>query len=169
MAAEFLDRLRWIGNKVSSIFTSCSVRRKVLIYLPRSPSLLRKSIPLAISLQRAIVRQGSSILEKNAVKYFTAFRFTKITEGPDLAIFAHPNTLTRLTQWLVEALRDRIPTEYKQRLDRAGKKGYPFVVACLNERTNSFLVVGVTSARDMHDIRKKCVLPTFACRFRNRN
>lgn len=120
-----------------------------------STSLLRQSIPLAISLQRAIVRQGRSILEKGAIKHFTDFRLIKITEGPDLATFAHPSTLTRLTLWLVEATRDKIPAVLVARRKKANKSAYPFVVACFNERKKAYLVVGVTGAPDMNDTRKK--------------
>ncbi|KAG8881426.1 hypothetical protein FRB98_004361 [Tulasnella sp. 332] len=118
-------------------------------------ALLRKSLPLAISLQRAIVRQGCAILSKRLVKFYTEFRYVKITEGPDLATFAHPSTLTRLTLWLVEATRDRIPKVHIARMSRRSKKAsYPFVVACLNERTGTYVVVGVTGAPEMGEVRK---------------
>ncbi|KAG8907305.1 hypothetical protein FRB99_004754 [Tulasnella sp. 403] len=122
--------------------------------LGNNTSLLRQSLPLAISLQRAIVRQGCSILEKRSIKFHPEFRFIKITEGPDLATFAHPSTLTRLTLWLVEATRDRIPKVHAARMSRSNKKSYPFVVACLNERANAYVVVGVTGALEMGEVRK---------------
>ncbi|KAG9028216.1 hypothetical protein FRB95_006751 [Tulasnella sp. JGI-2019a] len=119
-------------------------------------TLLRKSLPLAISLQRAIVRQGCAILSKRLVRFYTEFRYVKITEGPDLATFSHPSTLTRLTLWLIEATRDRIPKVHVARMSRRGKKktSYPFVVACLNERTGTYVVVGVTGAPEIGEVRK---------------
>ena len=129
------------------------VNLTLLIPSPSAKTLPR-SLPLAIALQRAILRQCSSILTKKEIRTLRGFRLVKIEEGPDLALFAHPATLTRLTLWLVEATRDRIPTLGGIR--RGGKgKGLPFVVACLNEKAGSYIVVGITGAPEFGDIRKK--------------
>jgi cell division control protein 45 len=77
-------------------------------------------------------------------------------EGPDLRLFCHPSTLSRLALWLVDANRDRWG-HHSNTKAKAGKeaKSLPFVVACLNEESGSYLVVGVTGAVDFGDVRKK--------------
>ncbi|KAG8954563.1 hypothetical protein FRC03_011424 [Tulasnella sp. 419] len=118
---------------------------------------LRQSMTLAKALQEAIVRQGCAILEKKTIKYYREFRLIRIEEGPDLAIFSHPSTLSRLALWLVEATRDRIPTIVANKYasqSKKQKKSLPFVIGCLNERANSYIVVGVTGAPEMGQVRK---------------
>jgi cell division control protein 45 len=80
-------------------------------------------------------------------------RVVVLTQGPDLALFAHPGVLSRLALWLVDALRDRTPgTNVSTRTKR---KSLPFVVACLDEKAGTYIVVGVTAALDFGDTRKK--------------
>ena len=119
----------------------------------RSITLLRRSLPLAMSLHRSIIRQGSSLLEKAAIRPLRTFRFCAIREGPDLRLFSHPSTLSRLALWLVDATRDR----WAEKDSKAGRtvKSLPFVVACLNDEKGTYLVVGVTGAPDFGDVRKK--------------
>ncbi|KAG9017057.1 hypothetical protein FRB90_001952 [Tulasnella sp. 427] len=124
--------------------------------LGNNTSLLRQSLPLAIAIQKAIVRQGCEILGKKRIQFFPEFRFVKINEGPDLATFAHPMTLTRLVLWLIEATRDRIPLIHAQRLVTGkGRKSYPYVIACHNPSRRAYIVVGVTGAPEIGEVRKK--------------
>lgn len=118
-----------------------------------SISLLRKSLPLAMSLHRSIIRTGSSLLDKNIIRPLRTFRFAMMREGPDLKLFTHPATLSRLALWLVDAVRDR----WAEKDTKAGKKvkSLPFVVAALNEEKDTWLVVGVTGAPEFGGIRKK--------------
>ena len=82
-----------------------------------------------------------------------------LTQGPDLALFAHPGVLSRLALWLVEALRDRLPgTAVANRRGGKSRKSLPFVVACLNEKEETYIVVGVMAALDFGDVRKKSVI-----------
>ncbi|CCA72372.1 hypothetical protein PIIN_06306 [Serendipita indica DSM 11827] len=74
-----------------------------------------------------------------------------LKEGPDLPIFVHPGNLSRLALWLVEATRDRIDPI---NVTRTKKKVLPFVLACLDERKGTYLVVGVLAAPEMGDLRK---------------
>ena len=75
-----------------------------------------------------------------------------------MALFSHPGVLSRLALWLVEALRDRLPgTAVGNRRGRKGRKSLPFVAACLNEREETYIVVGVMAALDFGDVRKKLV------------
>lgn len=106
-----------------------------------------------MSLHRAIIRQGSSIIDKQDIKTLRGHRVVVLAQGPDLALFAHPGVLSRLALWLVDAMRDKGPS---QPLPNGKKrKSLPFVVACLDERADTYIVVGVTAALDFGEVRKK--------------
>lgn len=122
-----------------------------------SISRLREALSLSMSLHRAIIRQGSSIIDKQDIKTLRGHRVVVLTQGPDLALFAHPGVLSRLALWLVEALRDRLPGTLTAH-SRTKRKSLPFVVACLNEKAGTYIVVGVTAALDFDEVRKKCVI-----------
>lgn len=112
-----------------------------------------------MALHRAIVRQGSSIIDKHDIRTLRGHRVVTITQGPDLDLFAHPGVLSRLAQWLVEALRDRLQgtvTAYS----RSKRKSLPLVVACLNEKEGTYIVVGVVAALNFDDVRKKYAFPS---------
>jgi cell division control protein 45 len=112
------------------------------------------ALPLSMSLHRAIIRQGTSIIDKQDIKTMRSHRLVMLTQGPDLTLFSHPRVLSRLALWLVDALRDRIPT-HASAPGRKKRKSLPFVVACLNETEGTYVVVGVTGALDFGDVRKK--------------
>jgi len=134
------SRSKCCGSPVTSVANS-------------SIALLRKSLSLAMTLHRCIIRQGSSLLEKSTIRTLRTFKFCAIKEGPDLRVFAHPSTLSRLALWLMDASRDRW-AEKNARTGKAGK-ALPFVVASLNEDKGTYLVVGVTGAPEFGDVRKK--------------
>jgi cell division control protein 45 len=115
---------------------------------------LREALLLSMALHRAIIRQGSSIIDKQDIKTMRGHRVVVLTQGPDLALFAHPGVLSRLALWLVDALRDRTPGTVLSG-SRSKRKSLPFVVACLDERAGTYVVVGVTAAMDFGDTRKK--------------
>ncbi|EGN96057.1 hypothetical protein SERLA73DRAFT_112122 [Serpula lacrymans var. lacrymans S7.3] len=119
-------------------------------------TLLREALSLSMSLHRAIIRQGSSIIDKQDIRTMRSHRVVVLTQGPDLALFAHPGVLSRLAMWLVEALRDRLPGTAIAKPGRGGrgKKSLPFVVACLDEQAGTYIVVGVMGALDFGDVRK---------------
>jgi len=50
----------------------------------------------------------------------------------------------------VDAVRDLID---KEKMGR--KKSLPFVVACMDERKDCFMVVGINGAEQFGDVRKK--------------
>ena len=107
-----------------------------------------------MALHRAIIRQGSSIIDKQDIRNLRGHRVVLLTQGPDLPLFVHPGVLSRLALWLVEALRDRVnSTTPAYSISR--RKSLPVVVACLNEKTGTYIVVGVTAATDFDDVRKK--------------
>ncbi|KDQ60671.1 hypothetical protein JAAARDRAFT_172739 [Jaapia argillacea MUCL 33604] len=116
---------------------------------------LQTALSLSMSLHRAIIRQGSSIIDKQDIKTMRNHRVVVLTQGPDLALFSHPGVLSRLALWLVDALRDRVNGQsLSGKVGKAKRKSLPFVVACLNEKTGTYIVVGVTGALDFGDVRK---------------
>ncbi|KAF8969933.1 CDC45-like protein [Flammula alnicola] len=121
-------------------------------------SLLRDSLNLSMSLQRAIIRQGTSIIDKQDIRTMRSHRVVILTQGPDLALFAHPGVLARLALWLVDALRDRLSGTV---VGRSKKKSLPLVIACLDEVRDSYTVVGVMAALDFNQIRKNEFTYTF--------
>lgn len=98
------------------------------------------------------------MLDKQAIKTLRSFRLGVIKDGPDLHVFSHPATLTRLGVWLVDAVRDLIGPNSKAP-DAAKKKvkSFPFVIASLDEARDCYLVVGVNGATQYGDVRKKSV------------
>ncbi|KAF5387120.1 hypothetical protein D9615_001632 [Tricholomella constricta] len=113
---------------------------------------LREALNLSMSLHRAIIRQGTSIIDKQDIKTMRNYRVVILSQGPDLTLFAHPSVLSRLALWLVDALRDRMPGGPAGA--RTQRKGLPFVVACLNESADTYMVVGVMAAWDFGDVRR---------------
>lgn len=108
-----------------------------------------------MSLHRAIIRQGTSIIDKRDIRPMRSHHVVVLSQGPDLNLFAHPGVLSRLALWLVDALRDRMAVTSVAK--KTKRKTLPFVVACLNEPRNSYIVVGVTASLDFGDVRKKYV------------
>ncbi|KAJ1679223.1 DNA replication initiation factor cdc45, partial [Spiromyces aspiralis] len=98
---------------------------------------LEDGIRSAMRLQRAIIEQGTSILERRAIKTLRAFRLAVITEvdGPHLSLFRHPLTLLQLAQFLMSALREQGKIEHA---------ALPFVIAALNTSTDTYIVLGIT-------------------------
>ncbi|KIJ69578.1 hypothetical protein HYDPIDRAFT_80821 [Hydnomerulius pinastri MD-312] len=111
---------------------------------------LRDALTLSMSLHRAIIRQGTSIIDKQDIRTMRSHRVVVLSQGPDLALFAHPGVLARLALWLIDALRDKLPGTKLAR----GKKSLPFVLACLSEKTGTYIVVGVMGALEFGDVRK---------------
>ncbi|KAL9936585.1 hypothetical protein V8E36_004653 [Tilletia maclaganii] len=146
---------------------------------PRNGSsimLLRSSISLAKALHEKIVAEGTRLIQKQEIRTLRTFRLAILRDGPNLAVLAHPGTLTRLTIWLVDALRDIMTEKHAQRAAAKRKhkqeeaeeeeigeqtkakqddvpKSLPFVVAALDESRDTYVVVGMTGAPDMGDTR----------------
>ena len=146
-----------LGNECV-LYSSISTLTLILMTRGTSVELLNQSLRLSMTLQRAVIRQGSSLIDKQEIKTMRTFRLAMLKEGPDLPIFVHPGNLARLALWLVEALRDKFDP---LAVGRSKKKSLPLVIACLDEKKGSYLVVGVTAAPEFGDIRKKCVLTYF--------
>ncbi|KDR81482.1 hypothetical protein GALMADRAFT_89457 [Galerina marginata CBS 339.88] len=113
---------------------------------------LKQSLNLAMSLQRTIIRRGTSIIDKQDIRTMRNHRVVILSQGPDLSLFCNPGILTRLALWLIDALRDRLPGTSVG--TRGSKRGLPFVVACLDEMSGKYTVIGVMAALDFGQIRK---------------
>ena len=106
-----------------------------------------------MSLHRAVIRQGTSLIDKKESRTMRGHRVAVVHQGPDLALFAQPGALARLARWLVHALRGRVsPTSVST---RTKKKSLPIVVACLDEAKGTYLVIGINAALEFGDVRKK--------------
>ncbi|KNC50812.1 cell division control protein 45 [Thecamonas trahens ATCC 50062] len=108
----------------------------------RNEAKLKLGLDHAIDVQRAIVRQGTSLIESRAIVPSGPFRYAFITDSPDLPYFVHPLALTKLANFLVDTLRE------------AGKAPKPFVMAALNKDADSYLVVGVSGAARFGSVAK---------------
>ncbi|KAI4525803.1 CDC45-like protein [Schizophyllum commune Loenen D] len=111
---------------------------------------LHEALKLTMSLHRAIIRQGTSIIDKQDIRTMRSHHVVVLTQGPDLSLFAHPGVLARLALWLVDAVREKLPAG----TGRGKRRSLPFVVACLNETAGTYIVVGVTAALSFGDVRK---------------
>ncbi|KAK7049250.1 DNA replication initiation factor cdc45 [Paramarasmius palmivorus] len=113
---------------------------------------LCQALKLSMSLHRAIIQRGTSIIDKQDIRTMRNHRVVVMQQGPDLSLFSHPGVLSRLALWLVDALRDKLPGTNVS--VQTKKKSLPFVVACLNEASHSYVIVGVMAALDFGDVRK---------------
>ncbi|KAI9847581.1 MAG: hypothetical protein M1837_002155 [Sclerophora amabilis] len=102
---------------------------------------LKSALPTAMHLHRAILRTGTSLLEKRQIRHLRAFRMTVVKDGPDVPLFTHPAALTKLALWLGEAIAEQ-EREQKGKLGKGGR-GTPLVVAGLNEARGVYVVVGL--------------------------
>lgn len=91
-------------------------------------------------LHRAILRTGTSLIEKRQIRHLRAFRMAVVKEGPDVQLFTHPAALTKLALWVGEAIAEQ-ERERKGEMKK-GARGTPLVVAGLNERRGVYVVVG---------------------------
>lgn len=66
---------------------------------------MQRGLGLCMKLQSAIVQQGTAMIEKKSVKTLRTFRLAIIKDGPDIALFTHPLTLSKLALFLVDAYR----------------------------------------------------------------
>ena len=98
---------------------------------------LKHALPTAQYLHRAILRTGTSLLEKKQIRHLRAFRMAVVKEGPDVQLFTHPAALTKLALWVGEAI-----AEQEREKKGKGGKGTPLVLAGLNESRGVYIVVG---------------------------
>ncbi|CZR66967.1 related to sna41 protein [Phialocephala subalpina] len=101
---------------------------------------LKAALPTAQHLHRAILRTGTSLIEKRQIRHLRAFRMCIVKDGPDVQLFTHPAALTKLALWIGEAIAEQ-ERESKGKLGHGGR-GTPLVVAGLNESRGVYVVVG---------------------------
>ena len=101
---------------------------------------LKQALPIAQHLHRAILRTGTSIIEKRQIRHLKAFRMAIVKDGPDVRLFTHHSALTKLALWIGEAIAEQ-ERDQKGRVGRGGKPT-PLVMASLNEARGVFVVVG---------------------------
>ncbi|KAJ5052132.1 uncharacterized protein L3040_001891 [Drepanopeziza brunnea f. sp. 'multigermtubi'] len=101
---------------------------------------LKTALPTAQLLHRAILRTGTSLIEKRQILRLRAFRMCVVKEGPDVTLFTHPAALTKLALWIGEAIVQQ-EIESKGKISNQGR-GMPLVVAGLNESRGVYIVVG---------------------------
>ncbi|KAF8334992.1 CDC45 family [Cantharellus anzutake] len=104
-------------------------------------TLVQRAVPLSKALHRAVVRQGSALIDKRVVRTYRSFKLA--------TTFCQPGTLSRLGLWLSEVLRDR-----QANMNDRSTRRLPVLVACLNQAEDSFLVVGVPATTEEGDVRK---------------
>lgn len=93
--------------------------------------LLETGLQLAISLQKAIIRTGTALIDGGLVVSTRRFRYVFLANGPDHPFFLHPLAVTKLGQFIIETLVE----------SKKAKK--PLVLVSFNEDKNTYLVVGM--------------------------
>lgn len=101
---------------------------------------LKHALPTAQHLHRAILRTGTSLIEKRQIRHLKAFRMAIVKEGPDVSLFTHPAALTKLALWVGEAIAEQ-EREQRGKIGKGGR-GTPLVLAALNETRGVYVVVG---------------------------
>lgn len=101
----------------------------------KSPALLQQGLSLSMSLQRAVVQQAVTMMEKRSVTLFKHFRYAFIRSSEtDERLFTQPMALRKLAAFLIDVHRENGRW--------AGDKARPLVI--MAERVSTYLVVGVT-------------------------
>lgn len=110
-----------------------------------SPTALTSHIPLAQGLHRAILRTGTSLLQKRQLRHLRAFRMALVKEGPDVALFANPGALMKLALWVGEAVKEMEKSDSgaKGKGGKRGKGATPLVLGCVDEGRGVYVVVGL--------------------------
>lgn len=101
---------------------------------------LKKGLPTAQFLHRAIFSTGTALLRKKQIKHLMSFRMCVVRDNAEAQIFNHPGALTKLALWIGEALAEQ-EKETTGRLAQGGR-GTPLVVASLNEKRGVYTIVG---------------------------
>ncbi|KAG0205351.1 hypothetical protein BGX33_007985 [Mortierella sp. NVP41] len=100
---------------------------------------LRHGLKLCMQIQKAVIRQGIAIIEKQVIITLSTCRVATLKDGPDLPVFWDPLSLSKLAQFLVYAIR-----EYGS--SKSGHRPIPLVVAVLKEETQTFVVTGINGS-----------------------
>lgn len=100
-------------------------------------SLLEKGIKIAIEQQKAIIGQGTALIEKKAISPVTDFRYAIISSDSltQTKFFHHPLAIKKLNCFIQEAYQNL----------RANIKPKPMVLCVFNSARNTYFVCGVVS------------------------
>ena len=105
-------------------------------------SVLLSHIPTAQNLHRAILRTGSALIAKKQIRHLRAFRMGVVKEGPDVPLFTHPGTLTKLAGWVSEAVA---VLDAEKGSNRKSAVDQALVLGCIDEARGVYVVVGLGS------------------------
>jgi len=127
--------------------------------LDNNVELITKGMEYAKDYQKIIFNTGMAILEKRMLKNLKIYRLAVLQDGPDIEYFKNPMILTRLGNWILECC-----AEFDRHL-------LPLVLAALDERTDTFLVVGLApryprGRKNLEDLsQSNTMLNTFSVAF----
>jgi cell division control protein 45 len=99
--------------------------------LDNNMDLIEKGIEYAKQFQKIIFNAGMAVFEKRELRNLKIYRLVVLTDGPDIGVFKNPLILTRLGNWILES-----SAEFDNTL-------LPLVLAALDERTGTYLVLGL--------------------------
>ena len=102
---------------------------------PKNNSLLMKGIGLSKEMQQAVIRVGSSIIEKKEVKMAEYFRYVMLENDylSDIKLFQYPLALMKLGMFIMD--------DYKELKQKSQVK--PLLMAIKNTKMGSTLVLAV--------------------------
>ncbi|CAM9438816.1 unnamed protein product [Ascophyllum nodosum] len=107
--------------------------------------ILQQGLSLSMSLQRAVVQQAVTMVEKRSLTLFKHFRYAFIRSNEtDERLFTQPLALRKLASFLIDVHRENGRW--------AGDKARPLVI--MAERTTTYLVVGVTCPKKAGTVMK---------------
>ncbi|KAG0240803.1 hypothetical protein BGW41_006661 [Actinomortierella wolfii] len=113
--------------------------------LSESGHHLEEGVALAMKQQRAIIRQGVAIIDKQLIKTLSNYRLATVKDGPDLPVFWNASTIQRLAQFLVYAIR-----EYGS--SKTSSRSTPLVLAVLNEPSQTYYIAGVNGSANIGEV-----------------
>ncbi len=124
-----------------------------MLTISDSIEALKHALPTAQHLHKAILRTGTSLIDKRQIRHLRAFRMAVVKEGPDVALFTHPAALTKLALWVGEAIAEQ-EREQRGKIGKSGR-GTPLVMAGLNEARGVYVVVGTGGGGGVIDFEKR--------------
>jgi cell division control protein 45 len=93
--------------------------------------LINRGLEYAKDFQKVVFNTGMAVLEKRMLKTLKIYHLVVLKDGPDDGMFRNPLILTRLGNWILESCAE------------ASKTLLPLVLAAFDERTDTYLVIGL--------------------------
>lgn len=110
--------------------------------------VLLEGLKLAVSTQQAIVRQGQSMLDRSKIQFSGPYRYAELDDSEYRHLFTNHRILARLGFFLHDALRII-------KMGRRRDANKPLILSCLNDKSNTHVVVGLTGSDMGHFHRNK--------------